>query len=117
MNQESLWGKPSCLSLIVIRGQRSGLQFLIRLLKQALGLLGVTVHIPFIGVLRCDDFFISLLAQSLSGGNVRMACAGNVPFGLRERQPANEDGSAENSREKASFSHRANSNRDGTPVQ
>ena len=43
------------------------LQLPIDLIQKVLGLLGVTMHIPFIGFLRRDDLIEGLLAQPLRG--------------------------------------------------
>jgi hypothetical protein len=60
---------------------RSCLQLVVDLIEQVLRLLSVTLHVPFIGLLGRNDFFISLSAEPLGGCEIRMFRGGNILLG------------------------------------
>ena len=70
--------------LVAICGFGRELQLFVHLVQKVLGLLGVALHIPFIGFLCRGDFFIGLMAEPLRGRDVGMASGGYILFGLGE---------------------------------
>jgi hypothetical protein len=57
------------------------LQLSIDLIEQVLSLLSVTLHVPFIGLLRRNDLFVSLRAQPLCGSEIGMSRGGDIFLG------------------------------------
>ncbi len=65
-------GRPKLTSLWFARLSR-GFQLVVHLVEKfALAFCAWPPHIPLVGLLRGDDFLISLLAKTLSGGDVRV---------------------------------------------
>src|SRR5579872_51589 len=69
---------PGLLLLVPVGSARCGLQFVVDLIQKVLGFLRVAFHVPFVGFLRGDYLLPGLLRQSLRGGKVGVACAGNI---------------------------------------
>jgi hypothetical protein len=86
---------------------RRELQFVVGLIQQVFGFLRVTLHVPFIGLLRVQDSLKGLPAQPLSGGQIRMSCPGDIPDGpLREGNASDHEQRSEKSGEKVVSGHR-----------
>jgi hypothetical protein len=76
---------------VTIRRLRGLLQLVVGLVEQGLGLRGVALHIPLIGLLRGNYFLPGLLAQPLCGCEVGMTRRIDILLGvLRNRYTDNE---------------------------
>jgi hypothetical protein len=85
------------LSAIAIGRFRGELEFAVRLVQQVLGFLCMACQIPFIGLLRFNDFVVSSLAEALRSGQIRMPAGRNVPCGwLSDGESADEQECAKN---------------------
>lgn len=63
-------------------GSRGGLpKLIVRLIEQIFGVLGMTAHVPFIGLLGLDHLLPGIVAHSLGRREMWMTVAGNVPRG------------------------------------
>jgi hypothetical protein len=74
---------------VLVGGFRCLLQLIIYLLEKLLGFLRMAPHIPFIGLLSGQDFFISLGGESLGCCQIGMTLfADIVPGSLSKNCPA-----------------------------
>lgn len=84
------------------------LQFVIGLVQQVFRLLSMALHVPLIGLLRGNNFFISLPAQALCGGKVGMPCARYIARrALRRDRCSNNQNEGENHSRNSGFQHSA----------
>ena len=65
----------------LVRGGSSLPQFVIDFLQKLFRFGGMSLHIPLIGLLRGRDFFVSLLAQPLSGCEIGMPRTRDILLG------------------------------------
>jgi hypothetical protein len=66
----------------------------------------MTLHVPFVGFLRVQDFLEGLAAQSLCGSEIRMARARDIPGGpLSDGNPSSKEQATKNSSENSVFDH------------
>jgi hypothetical protein len=81
-------------------------QFSVHLIQQFFGLLRVAVQVPFISLLRGGNPLPSLHAQSLRGGEIRMAASRYVPFRrLSDGNGSDEQRATEDYGEESVFDH------------
>ena len=59
--------------MIPVSSQSGLLEFPVGLIQQILRLLGVSIHIPFVGFLRSDYLLISPFRYALGRGEIRMS--------------------------------------------
>ena len=74
-------------------------EFSAGLIEQLLSLLRVTLHVEFIGLLRCNDSLERLLAEALGGREIRMPRTGNiVPWPLGDGAARDDEQEAKHNR-------------------
>lgn len=64
--------------MVLVCRFRREFQLPIRLVEQVLRVRGMSLHVPFIGLLRSRDLVIGLFRQPLCRGNVRMLIGINI---------------------------------------
>src|SRR5580698_2826921 len=69
-----------CALPVMVCGFGGELEFAVGLIEEVLGLGGVTIHIPLVGLLSGADFVPCLLTEALRSGDVGMACRVDVVF-------------------------------------
>src|SRR5580692_1400088 len=70
-----------------------GFQFGVGLFEQTFGFLGVTLHVPFVVLLRRDDLVVRVLAQALGGGKIGMPSGFDILFWLPQGEASQKQNS------------------------